>query len=250
MLLAIDVGNTNIVFAVFQADNILNAQRVPTRKDLQPVDYKDALNGSFDFQSITGVIISSVVPEVDASLDVFCQENFNISPVFVSKNTVQVDIKLERPEEVGADRLVNAVAVNTHYQVPAIVIDFGTATTFDVIDDAGAYVGGVIAPGIRLSARALSQAASKLPEIEIVKSEKVVGLNTVSAMQSGLYWGYASLIQGMIDRIVGELGGIKPFVIATGGLAQVYVDDIAAIDVVDRELTIKGLYSIYQDMKR
>ena len=96
----------------------------------------------------------------------------------------------------------------------------------------------------------MSQAASKLPEIEIVKSEKVVGLNTVSAMQSGLYWGYASLIQGMIDRIVGELGGVKPFVIATGGLAQVYVDDIAAIDVVDRELTIKGLYSIYQDMKR
>lgn len=161
---------------------------------------------------------------------------------------------MDRPEDVGADRLVNALAVKLFYprykDAGAIVVDFGTATTFDVIMPAGAYAGGAIAPGIDLSMNALHSAASKLPKIEVRKPAQAIGKSTVEAMRSGIYWGYAGVIEKIVSEIAEELGGgAKPFVLATGGLAELF-KDTGVIDMVDQDLTLKGLLAIYQEMKR
>lgn len=241
MLLAIDIGNTNTVFAVFdERDELVRDWRCETRIEeydrvLQEVDQIDA------------VIVSSVVPDTNAPLSALCQQHLSASPVFVTKDNVGVAIDLEKPDEVGADRLVNALAVITEYQVPAIVIDFGTATTFDVIDAKGAYAGGVIAPGINLSLSALEQAAAKLPGISIEKPDQAIGKDTVSAMQSGIYYGYKGLIEGIVHNISEEMGGAAPFVIATGGLARLFADNMPLIKAVDQALTIKGLLKIYKE---
>ncbi len=155
-------------------------------------------------------------------------------------------VDIDNPAEVGADRLVNAIAVQAHYKTPAIVIDFGTATTFDVIDARGRYVGGVIAPGVNLSSQALYQAASKLPKVSVEKPERVIGKGTVSAMQSGIFWGYTAMIEGIVARISSEMNA-KPFVIATGGLAGIFRESLPVIEVVDDDLTLKGLIRIYAD---
>lgn len=162
--------------------------------------------------------------------------------------TLGLDIKTDKPEEVGADRLVNAVAVAACYQTPAIVVDFGTATTFDVIDGSGAYLGGAIAPGVNLSLEALHGAAAKLPKISIEKPDAAIGKETVSAMRSGIYWGYIGLVEGMIKRLSGEVGQ-DVFVIATGGLAALFAKGTKAIHATDENLTLKGLVHIYNRNK-
>ncbi|MBX2834155.1 MAG: type III pantothenate kinase [Micavibrio sp.] len=253
MLLAIDVGNTNTVFAVYDAEQLVNNWRLRTEPARSSDEYAVFLSRMFELSgvslaSISDVIISSVVPETEFSLGRFCSKQLGCEPTYVTKDMVDVRIDLERPEDVGADRLVNAMAVVAEYSMPAVVIDFGTATTFDVVDAEGAYIGGVIAPGVNLSLNALHSAASKLPKVNIEKVDRVIGKTTVQAMKSGLFWGYVSMIDGVLERIEKELGD-KPYVLATGGLAGLFSENIAAIDSVDEQLTLKGLYEIFKNMK-
>lgn len=253
MLLAIDIGNTNTVFAVYSGNDLVHSWRCETAAKRSPDEYAAFLNQLFDLAelqltAIKDVIISSVVPEANFQLRKFCQTYIKQEPEFISKDNVPVTIDLDRPEDVGADRLVNAVAVTEHYRLPAIVIDFGTATTFDVITKDGHYAGGVIAPGIQLSIEALNKAAAKLPKVSVAKPDRVIGKATVEAIQSGMYHGYQSLIEGLVKRISDELGD-KPYVIATGGLAPLFANNTNAIDLADENLTLKGLLKIYQNQK-
>ncbi|MEZ5813589.1 MAG: type III pantothenate kinase [Alphaproteobacteria bacterium] len=253
MLLAIDAGNTNTVFAVFAGERPGGSWRLRTEGRRSADEYAGFLHQVFalsgvDFKQIRAVIVSSVVPEADFHIADLCGKYLGVKPVFVSKDNVPVELKVERPGDVGADRLVNAVAVKAHYTAPAIVIDFGTATTFDVIDADGAYAGGVIAPGIDLSVEALHRAASKLPKISVEKPGKVIGGSTVQAMRSGIYYGYAGLIDGVVRGIRGEMGCKDVLVLATGGLAGLFAEGSDVIERVDRELTLKGLYEIYKSL--
>ena len=252
MLLGIDVGNTNTVFAVFDGETIKDSWRLRTEDKRSADEYAGFLDQVFglsglSFDAVSAVIISSVVPETNFHIRGFCSKYLKTSPVFVSKDNVPIGLDVQRPEDVGADRLVNAVAVQEHYKTPAIVIDFGTATTFDVISAKGEYAGGVIAPGINLSIDALNMAASKLPKISVQKPDSVIGKTTVHAMRSGIYYGYESLIKGVVSGIKEELGA-DALVLATGGLAPLFAEDSDVIDGVDQELTLKGLYKIHKEM--
>lgn len=249
MFLAIDCGNTNTVFALYKngvegghvtwlcrTDSARTADEYASW--LMPL-FSDA---GFGFADISETLISSVVPDANFNLKTLCLNYFNTEPRFVGTRDVHpgIEIDMPKPEEVGADRLVNAVAVKKRYTLPCIVVDFGTATTFDVVNQAGAYCGGVIAPGINLSLDALHRAAAKLPKVDIKKPRSIIGKDTVGAMQSGLYWGYVSLIEGIIARISDELGQ-KPTIVATGGLAPVFANGTTVIDHVDSDLTLDGL---------
>jgi type III pantothenate kinase len=237
MLLAIDAGNTNIVFTVYDGEVQQFLQRLETGEDVVPV-FEKILN-------VDAVIISSVVPAVNDTLKQQCLNQYGIDPLFVNHHTAGIDVQTDQPEEVGADRLVNAVAVKENYQYPAVIVDFGTATTFDVVDGVGRYAGGVIAPGINLSLEALSMAAAKLPEVTVDKPSAIIGKNTKEAMQSGIYWGYVGLIEGTVRRIAEEMNS-KPFVIATGGLAPLFSEGTDIFDATDSNLTMKGLVAIYK----
>ncbi|HRQ60198.1 MAG TPA: type III pantothenate kinase [Alphaproteobacteria bacterium] len=254
MLLAIDVGNTNTGFAVCDGDAIRKSWRLRTDSVRTADEYAAFLNQllgleKLAFNNIKAMIVSSVVPEVNFHLSAFSREYLKCDARFVDKDSVGVAIDLERPEDVGADRLVNALAVLKHYSAPAIVIDFGTATTFDVVGAGGTYKGGVIAPGINLSVSALHAAAAKLPKVSVEKPGAVVGRSTKGAIQSGIFYGYLGLIEGIVKRISDEMGGEKPFVLATGGLAPLFAADTNVIDAVDDDLTIKGLIEIQKRMK-
>ncbi len=250
MLLAIDVGNTNIVFAVFQGDTLRKSWRCRTDNASSTDEYAAFLSPLLALENIgwsdfSDVLISSVVPETDRHMREFCQDYIGCDPLFVSKDLVDVKVDRALDRDVGADRLVNAYAVQCYYQSPAIVIDFGTATTFDVLESGGVYAGGVIAPGINLSVSALAQAASKLPKVNVEKPASVLGKSTVAAMQSGVYWGYVGLIKEILRGLVAEMSA-KPIIIATGGLAPLFEQDVDLIDVFDQDLNIKGLQKIYQ----
>ncbi len=254
MLLAIDAGNTNIVFAVYDGETQRHVWRCQTNSGRTADEYSAWLRQLFaqdelGFGTITDTILCSVVPDANFHLVQLCRKTFGCDPYIVSHETVMLDIRLDKPSEIGADRLVNAVAVAQRYSMPAVVIDFGTATTFDVIDSRGAYLGGVIAPGVNLSMEALHMAAAKLPKVDIRKTQSVIGTDTVSAMQSGIYWGYVGMIEGTLARIAAELDG-KPAVIATGGLADLFADTVPAIDTVDKDLTLRGLLHIYQGSRQ
>jgi type III pantothenate kinase len=250
MLLAIDAGNTNIVFAVHDGNEFVHIWRCQTISGRTSDEYASWLHQLFSqttlqFSDITDAIISSVVPDANMNLSNFCRKSFGCEALMITHHDVDLAIKLDKPSEIGADRLVNSVAVKNHYQFPAIVIDFGTATTFDVIDADGAYIGGVIAPGINLSMVALYEAAAKLPKINVKKTQSVIGHDTVSAMQSGVYWGYVGMIEGTIKRIAEEMD-VEPKIIATGGLAHLFSESIPSIEIIDDDLTLRGLYDIYQ----
>lgn len=254
MLLAIDIGNTNIVFALFKGESMLTSWRSVTRPIRTADEYAAFFFGlmaqSGIGEKVTSVLISSVVPETHFNIGQFCESYLGLPPVFIDKDTAGITIDLPRPEDVGADRLVNALAVIHHYQSPAIVLDFGTATTFDVIGKGGVYRGGVIAPGINLSINALAQAASKLPKISIAKPERVIGKATIPAMQSGVYWGYVGLIEGILNRMLREMSeageGENVLILATGGLAGTFKDDISLIKQIDNDLTLKGIALIHK----
>jgi type III pantothenate kinase len=257
MFLAIDIGNTHSVFAFFEGDDVKALWRLQTDAKrtadeysafLHPLAQKDGV----DFAQICDVWVSSVVPDVNAEIARLADELFDCDVQQITRDILpDLAVKLPRPEEVGADRLVNAVAVLEYYQAPAIVIDFGTATTFDVVDHEGAFIGGVIAPGVNLSVNALYAAAAKLPKISIEMPEKAIGDSTISAMKSGIYWGYVSMVEGMLTRITAELqGDKKPLIIATGGLSRLMAEGLnGAVDVIDEDLTLKGLKRIY-DMSK
>ena len=253
MLLAIDSGNTNIVFAVFGDDGEIkgtwraNSKQERT-KDEHAVWLRPLMEmNDIDPKAITHAILATVVPNNRFPLVGLCRDYFGIEPLVIGDAKVNLGIKVlvDRPEQVGADRLVNTVAAHAKYGGPLIIVDFGTATTFDVIDGQGSYMGGVISPGINLSLEALHQAAAKLPLISVERPDKVIGRDTVSAMQSGVFWGYVGLIEGIVERIRVEMGA-DCRVIATGGLAPLFLDATRAIELVDGTLTLDGLYMIHR----
>lgn len=254
MLLAIDAGNTNTVFAVYDDEKLLKVWRLATNSSRTSDEYMALLypllsQKGIDLSEITAAILSSVVPDANMNIRRFCESEIGCEMITVEASSVNLEINLDKPEEVGADRLVNAVAVNCRYNVPCIVIDFGTATTFDVIDAKGRYDGGIIAPGVNLSMSALHQAAARLPRVSVKKPDAVVGKDTVSAMQSGMYWGYVSMIEGLLVRMKEEIGAPECTVVATGGLAHLFAPALPLINEVDEDLTLYGLHKIYKDQQ-
>lgn len=250
MILAIDAGNTNIVFAIFDDENLVASWRTSTDVSRTADEYAVWLTQLMALDDVTpddltGVVIATVVPQTLHALSTLARRYFRSEPVMVThKSDLGIDIRIDNPREVGADRLVNTVSAHDRYSGWLIIIDFGTATTLDVVNDQGDYEGGIIAPGVNLSLEALDRAAAKLPRIAIERPDRVVGKGTVSAMLSGVYWGYVSLIEGLVARIKSEIG--QPMtVIATGGLAALFNGATDAIDVVDDELTLRGLKLIY-----
>ncbi len=251
MLLAINANNTNTVFALWDGESLLGAWRIST--DLKRtadeyvvwLDHLLGLNG-LSRGKVSGTIVASVVPEANFNLVKLCQDYCASAPLVVGEAGIELGVKalVDRPEEVGADRLVNSVAVHDRYPGAAIIVDFGTATTFDVVDAEGNYRGGVIAPGINLSLHALEEAAAKLPAVPIRRTEKVIGTNTVACMQSGIFWGYVGLIEGLVARIKAEFGAPMQ-VIATGGLAPLFENATPMIGKVDNTLILWGLRLVY-----
>lgn len=259
MLLAIDAGNTNVVFAAYDGAKLVGAWRSATDPKRTKDEYHAFLNYWLKEAGIkpgdfTHAIIASVVPDLDFTLKTLCRQFFNCEPMIIGQTHMDLGIKplLPRPHEVGADRLVNAVAASHLYGPPLVIIDFGTATTFDVVDSEG-YRGGVIAPGINLSLQALHMAAAKLPRVNVDRPEKVIGTTTIEAMQSGVYWGYIGLIEGLIARIRAEYAAThqkEMTVIATGGLSPLFQTGTNVIQKVDMDLTLTGLRLIFEKNKK
>ncbi len=255
MLLVIDVGNTNTVIGVYE-DNILKESwRIRTVRDNTADEFNILAKALFsdkniNLGSITRVVVSSVVPSSVRILDGFSKKYLNLAPEWISSASVKkiMPIRYSNPNEVGADRIVNAVGAFARYQTGMIIIDFGTATTFDVISPKGEYLGGAIVPGIMISAEALFQRASRLPRVEIFKApEKVIGKDTIESMQSGIIYGCAAMVDGMVARMATEMG-ISPKVIATGGLAPLIADVSQSIELVDQDLTLDGLRIISKEL--
>ncbi len=255
MLLAIDLGNTNTVFGVYDAnDKMLMHWRLSTQKERTVDEYGILLRNLFahekiDATKIRRVIIASVVPPLDPVLHEMVTAYFSAKPVFVTYENAGIPVLYDDPREVGADRIVNAVATVHRYGKPAIVVDFGTATTFDAITSEGAYRGGVIAPGIVISAEALYEHAARLPRIEIQKPANVIGSSTIGSMQSGLYYGYVDLVDGIIARMKKELGA-STRVIGTGGQAPFISQETKSIEIVDPNLTLDGLQLVATRLAR
>ncbi len=256
MLLAIDAGNTNVVFAVFDGDEKRGQWRISTDSRRTADEYAVWL---FSLMAVKGLkptdihaaVLSSVVPAATFDLTRLCATHFQCEPMRVGDPGVELGIKvlLDNPKEAGADRLVNSIAAAHSYPPPLVIVDIGTGTTFDVVDKDGNFVGGAIAPGPNLALDALHKVAAQLPKVEIVRPPQVVGKGTVGAMQSGMFWGYTSMIEGLITRISAELSptGDPPVtVIATGGLARTFAEATPMIHHVDNELTMRGLLSVYK----
>jgi type III pantothenate kinase len=252
MLLAINSGNTNTVFALFDGEQLKGVWKAAANHKRTGDEYAVwltqlmALEGYWR-EDVSAVIVSNVVPAVTFNLKALCRRYFKTEPRFVGEDGVELGVKvlLDRPEEVGADRVVNAIGGKARFGAPLIVVDIGTATTFDVVDADGNYCGGAIAPGINLSLQALEMAAAKLPHVAIRRVDKVIGKSTVPAMQSGLFWGYVGLIEGLVSRIKAEFG--QPMrVIATGGLAPLFEGATSVIEAVDPVLTLWGLRLIHE----
>jgi type III pantothenate kinase len=246
MLLVIDAGNTNIVFAVHDGAEWRGTWRLATSSQRTSDEYGvwlEALLGRAGIAAvqIDAAVIGTVVPAALYHLRRLCRDWFDVEPI-VARAALDwgFPIRIDNPDEVGADRLLNALAAHNHYGGPLIVVDFGTATTFDVVDRDGGYLGGVIAPGINLSIEALHQAAARLPRIGIGRPQSVIGRSTIPAMRSGIYWGYVGLIEGLLARIEGEYGE-KLKAIATGGLAPLFAEGTQALTTIDPDLTLDGL---------
>lgn len=251
MLLVIDVGNSNTVLGVYEGEKLLHHWRVYTDRQKTSDEYGILLRNLYDashFSSrdIKAIVIASVVPPLTPTIVELCGRYFGVTPMVVGPGIkTGISIKMDNPKEVGADRIVNAVAAYAKHRKASIVVDFGTATTFDYVSSKGDYMGGVIAPGVNISAEALFRQASKLPRIEVAKPPTVIGKNTVTAMQSGLFYGYVALVDGILDRICKEVR-ISPFVIATGGLAREIAAESSKIHEIDENLTLEGLRIIYE----
>jgi type III pantothenate kinase len=257
MLLTLDVGNTNTVLGLYRLapDELITHWRVSTLRTQTADEYGVLFLNLFAMRKVeatevSAIIISSVVPPLESTLRQVCERYFNLKPMFVEPGIkTGMPILVDNPAELGADRLVNGVAAFARYGGPCIVVDFGTATTFDVISPKGEYLGGVIAPGLAISAEALFARAAKLSRVDVKKPAKVVGTNTVAHIQSGLYYGYIGLVDGILERILNETRGPDspaPKIIATGGLARLIVDDSRFIDTIDDMLTLDGLRLIYE----
>jgi type III pantothenate kinase len=251
MLLAIDIGNTNVVIGVFDGKTLIANWRVGTNSQITPDEYamifKDLFGfAEIGFNRITGVIISTVVPPLLPVMSEMSRKYFHIEPMIVTHELkTGIIIRYDNPKEIGADRIVNAAAAYTMYGGPIIIVDFGTATTFCAVTKNGEYLGGAICPGIKISAEALFQRASKLPRVELLKPEKVIGADTISAMQSGIIYGYAGLVDGIVGRMKKELSPDTK-VIATGGLAELVSPETKTIEKIRSHLTLDGLLFLYE----
>ncbi|ADP34709.1 type III pantothenate kinase [Bacillus atrophaeus] len=251
MLLVIDVGNTNTVIGVYHDGELEYHWRIETSRHKTEDEFGMLLHSLFEyvglmFEQIEGIIISSVVPPIMFALERMCKKYFHIDPQIVGPGMkTGLNIKYDNPKEVGADRIVNAVAAIQLYGSPLIVVDFGTATTYCYIDENKQYMGGAIAPGITISTEALYSRAAKLPRIEIARPDQIIGKNTVTAMQSGILFGYVGQVEGIVKRMKWQ-SSQEPKVIATGGLAPLIANESDCIDIVDPFLTLKGLEIIYE----
>lgn len=256
MLLVIDVGNTNTLIGVYNAEDLIHNWRVRTEKDITEDEFHLLIKNLFSsegaaVESVTGTIISCVVPPMVNILNSFCTKYLHHEPLWVDAATFkEMPIVYDNPKEVGADRIVNAVAAFHKYRTSLIVVDFGTATTFDCISHEGAYLGGVISPGILISSEALFQKASKLPRVEIfVRPKRVIAKDTISSMNAGIIYGYAGLVDGIVRRIKEEMTPV-PKVIATGGLAELMAEVAETIEAVEPHLTLEGLRIIYDKVQK
>ena len=251
MLLAIDAGNTNIVFAVCEGNTVRAEWRAVMEQARTADEYAVLLGpllalAGMSLADLDCAIIATVVPAALFDLRLFCRRYLRCEPLVVGEANVDlgIEVHVDRPTAVGADRLVNTIAAHERYKGALIVVDFGTATTFDVVSSVGNYEGGVIAPGVNVSAEALHMAAAMLPRVAIQRTQSVIGKDTVPAMQSGLYWGYLGLIEGLVARIRSEYA--EPMtVIGTGGLANLFYRQTQVIDHLDGDLTIRGLVLIH-----
>ncbi|MDB5446780.1 MAG: transcriptional activator,Baf family [Phenylobacterium sp.] len=251
MLLAIEQGNTNTMFAVHDGERWIAQWRAATESTRTADEYAVWLSqllamAGLQMGAFGGCIISSVVPQSIFNLRNLARRYLHVEPLVVGENAeLGIEVRIDKPSEAGADRLVNAIGAHVAYPGELIVIDSGTATTFDVIAADGAFEGGVIAPGINLSMEALHNAAAKLPRVAIQKPQRIVGTDTVGAMQSGVFWGYIGLIEGLVARIKAERD--RPVsVVATGGVASLFHDATTAIDHFDPDLTIRGMLEIWR----
>jgi type III pantothenate kinase len=255
MLLAVDVGNTNITFAAFSGKSLVKEWRIATSTSRTAEEYGVWLSqamalDNLNTNDIKAVIIGTVVPGALFNLRGLCKRYFKCNPMVIGEKNVHIGMEpqIDNPKEAGADRLVDAVAAHTKYGGPIIVIDFGTATTLDVVDENGNYAGGIIAPGVNLSLDALHSAAAKLPRIAVERPNRVIGKNTLECMQSGIYWGYISMVEGLVKRMRDEFG-MHMTTVATGGLAALFARGTDMIDHIDKDLTLTGLVEIYHKNK-
>jgi type III pantothenate kinase len=255
MLLAVDVGNSHTVLGLFEDRALRSDWRIATRRDVTPDEMGALLCSLFsgaglDPGSVEGLIVSSVVPAMNEVLQITGRSCFDREPLFVGPGVkTGMPILYENPHEVGADRIVNAVAALSRYGAPVIVLDFGTATTFDVVGPEGEYLGGVIAPGLGLSAEALFKKAARLHHVEVRRPDGVIGRNTEHSIRSGLFFGYSALVEGLVRRIWAELGREAP-VVATGGLAPVFGPELDFLTAVEPGLTLEGLRLIWEKNRR
>jgi type III pantothenate kinase len=247
-LLVVDLGNTNLVLGVYRGDELVSSWRLATARERTADEYgilARQLVGDSLHAGLEGAIVASVVPPLNSAMTFMVQKYFNIEPLFVEPGVkTGIAIHVDNPLEVGADRIVNCVAAHHEYGGPTVIVDFGTATTFDVVTANAEFIGGVIAPGLNISAEALFARAARLPRVDIRRPENVIGTNTVVNMQSGIYFGYLGLVDGILARIKLEVPDLKK-VVATGGLAPLFAEDSEHIETVDPELTLKGLKIIY-----
>lgn len=254
MLLAIDVGNTKIACGIFEGSKLKSSLSIATSIHRSPDEYAALLFALLPHhkvakENIKEVVLCSVVPPLVPVFEDLCQRYLDTTILVVEAGVkTGVRISMDNPREVGPDRIVNAAAAYRLYGGPAIIIDMGTATTFDVISEEGDYIGGAIAPGMETASEALFVRTARLPRIELVRPAHAIGKNTVTAMQSGVIFGYTGLVEGLVNRIVKELGA-KPRVIATGGYAHIIAKETKVIDVVNHHLTLYGLQLIY-DLNR
>lgn len=251
MLLAVDVGNTNMILGVYMGRELKVSWRISTNREQTGDEYGIIFKNLFAQASIddgllTGMIVSSVVPPLMFSLEEMAKRYFRLDPLVVGPGMkTGLNIKIDNPREVGADRIVNAVAGIELYGGPLIIVDFGTATTFDAISKSGEYLGGAIAPGISISTEALFQRAAKLPRVELVKPKRIIGRDTISSMQSGIIYGFIGQVDGIVKRMIQEFPE-KPKVVATGGLASLLAADSETLEIVNPLLTLEGLLIIYE----
>lgn len=252
MILVLNVGNSNISLGVYKDNQLLQHWQMTNDRPKTSDEMATTIKTFFDFENIafhqiTGIIISSVAPTTMFALEQMCKKYFHVTPLIVGPGVkTGLNIKYENPKEVGADRIVNAVsALQTYGGQPLIVIDFGTAITYCVLNEKGEYLGGAIAPGVTISMDALYQRAAKLPRIELMKPQSVVGKSTVAAMQAGMFYGFIGQVEGIVSRMK-QMTKQEPLVVATGALAKVMAVETTAIDVVDEHLTLNGLHIIYK----
>jgi len=251
LLIVVDVGNTNTVFGVYRGEELIEVFRLSTERQRTADEYSALLLPLFDQAGLEpsqaqGVVISSVVPPLHPTLEQLARRMFGQEPLLIEPGVkTGMPIRYDNPTEVGADRIVNSVAAIERYGAPVVVVDFGTATTFDIVNRAGEYVGGIIAPGIGISAEALFAQASRLYRVDVRKPPELIGRNTAGAMQAGIYYGYIGLVDGILERLLGEVTGLEQ-IVATGGQAQLIASGSRFIRTVDPQLTLIGLKKIYE----